>query len=105
MRSTVHLATVIALVALATASVHARDIDARKARQQRRIAAGEKNGKLSPKEAARLERQEAALNHEEQAMRAANGGTLTGGERRVLTHEQNHLSHRIWRQKHDGNDR
>jgi hypothetical protein len=105
MRSTAHLAVALALVAFAATPGHARDIARRKERQQQRIAAGVESGRLSPTEAGRLERQETALNHEEQAMRAANGGTLSAGERRVIIHQQNRLSHRVWRQKHDGNDR
>ncbi len=105
MRSTIVLGTVLGIVASAATSAHARDIAHRKVRQQHRIEAGIATGRLSPAEAGRPERQETALNNEEQAMRAANGGRLSAGERRVLTHQQNRLSRRIWRQKHDGNDR
>ncbi len=104
MRHTVRLALVLGIAA-SVVPAHARDIARRKERQQHRIAAGVESGRLSPAETGRLERQETALNDEEQAMRAANGGSLSAGERRVLTHQQNRLSRRVWRQKHDGNDR
>jgi len=100
-------AMVAAVVALAT-SVGAADagrIERRKNRQQRRIAHGEATGKLSPQEAERLERQEGAIDKEEQAMREANGGKLSPAERRVINRQQNRESRRIFRQKHDANDR
>jgi hypothetical protein len=95
---------VATLVLVATGPVHAGVIAHRKARQQARIAAGEASGRLSPREAGRLEKQEAAIDHEEAAMRATNGGRLTLGERRVIAHQQNRVSRHIYRQKHDGND-
>src|SRR5262245_20086724 len=97
------LMTLAAFVALAATSASARDIARRTARQEGRIANGVATGSLSPREAGRLQRQENALQQQEQAMRAANGGHLTPGERRLVTREQNGLSRRIWRQKHDGN--
>jgi hypothetical protein len=42
------------------------------------------------------------LNHEERAMRAADGGKLTQGDKRVLNRQQNRLSRRIYKTKHDG---
>jgi len=95
----------VAVAILVTVSpVGARLIHRREARQKARIAAGVTTGKLSPAEAGRLEQQEAAVEHEEKAMRAANGGRLSLPERRVLTRQQNRLSRRIYRQKHDGNN-
>lgn len=94
-----------AAAVLVAGSADARPIRRREARQDARIAAGVENGELSPAEAQRLGKQEAAIKNEEQAMRAADGGRLTVPERRVLAHQQNRLSHRIYRQKHDGNDR
>jgi hypothetical protein len=108
MRTRCHaVCAVVAATALLAASHAARagEIQRRKQRQQNRIAAGIESGKLSPKEASRLETQEGALNREEQAMRDANGGHLGPGQRRVINRQQNRLSRRIFRQKHDGNDR
>jgi hypothetical protein len=101
-RRTIAIAT---LVALAASPTLARDIARRKVRQAARIDAGAATGRLSSQEASRLEHREAGLSKEESAMREANGGRLSMGERRVLTHQQNRLSRQIWRQKHDGNDR
>jgi hypothetical protein len=94
-----------AALILAAGSADARPIHRREARQEARIAEGVDSGKLSGAEAQRLGRQEATIAKEEQAMRDANGGRLTVPERRALTRQQNHLSHRIYRQKHDGNAR
>jgi len=98
---------VVAAVALLGVSrdAGAGRIQRRKQRQQNRIEAGVKGGKLSPEEASRIEGQEGAINREEQAMRDANGGHLSAAQRRVINRQQNRESHRIFRQKHDGNDR
>jgi hypothetical protein len=90
-------------VILAAGSADARMIHRREARQEARIGAGVASGQLSGAEAQRLGKQEAAIAHEEHAMREANGGRLTLPERRVITRQQNGLSRRIYRQKHDGN--
>ena len=76
-------------------------IQQRKHIQQHRIAQGAASGSLTPRETVRLERQQAALNHEERNMRAANGGTLTPSDRAKIQQQQNRLSRRIYRQKHD----
>ncbi len=76
-------------------------IQQRKHIQQQRIGQGVANGSLTPRETTRLEKQQTALNHEERNMRAANGGTLTAGDRATIRHQQNRLSRRIYRQKHD----
>jgi hypothetical protein len=73
----------------------------RKASQQARIAQGSGSGELTARETNRLEKQEGALNKEVQGERAANGGTLTPGEKAQVNRQQNRLSRRIYRQKHD----
>jgi hypothetical protein len=88
-------------VALSAMPASAGHISARKENQQDRIAQGVASGQLTPRETARLERQEAGLNREERGMREENGGTLTRGDRRLLNHQQNRLSREIYRQKHD----
>lgn len=69
--------------------------------QQQRIGQGIENGSLTPREAGRLEGQQARLNREQHNMRAANGGTLTPGERAKVNRQQNRESKRIYNQKHD----
>ncbi len=77
-------------------------INERQRNQQKRIGQGVENGSLTPAETARLEKQEAAIHHEVKSERKANGGTLTAQERRQVTRQQNRVSKRIYRQKHDG---
>ncbi len=97
---------VLSALALAIAvPAGAGTIEKRERRQEHRIHAGEKSGKLSPEEAQRLENKEAGLRKEEQAMRDANGGKLSHADRRALRHQENKDAHAIYRQKHDDNDR
>lgn len=77
------------------------DINQRKGTQQARIAQGARSGQLTPRETTRLERQEGRINREEHAMRAADGGHLTAGDRHTLAAQQNRESQRIYNQKHD----
>ena len=77
-------------------------IQTRKERQQKRIGEGVENGKLTPKETAHLEHKEAGLNKQIRQDRKANGGKLTSQEKTQVNREQNHLSKRIYKQKHDG---
>ena len=60
------------------------------------------NGSLTPKETSRLENKEANLNQEIRNDRKVNGGNLTNNEKRQINHQQNKLSHDIYRDKHNG---
>jgi hypothetical protein len=80
-------------------------IGQRKENQQKRIGEGIENGSLTPREASRLERKEAALNHETRTMRAENGGTLTPAQKAKVNRQQNRLSKGIYHQKHDAQHR
>ena len=77
------------------------EVNQRQRNQQERIGKGVENGSLTPAEAARLEKQEAAIHHEVKTERKANGGKLTPQERRQVNRQQNRESKRIYRQKHD----
>jgi hypothetical protein len=77
---------------------HNRNINARERRQQQRIGEGIENGSLTPKEAARLEREEAEVRRMEARLRD-NG--LSPKERARLERELNESSRMIYRQKHD----
>ena len=81
------------------------EVGQRKENQQKRIGEGIENGSLTPREASRLERKEAALNHETRTMRAENGGKLTPAEKATVNRQQNRLSRDIYRQKHDAQHR
>ncbi len=98
------LARVVTIVSLGltlSAPAFAQNLHKREARQQHRIAEGIENGTLSPKEAARLERQEARIK-ELQAKDRKSGGGLSEKERDELNRLLNTESHRIYAAKHDG---
>ena len=60
---------------------------------------GVQSGALTPKEAGRLEAQQARIAQEEARMKA--DGNLTKAERAKLTHDQNRASKAIYRKKHN----
>lgn len=74
-------------------------INQRRERQQQRIGQGIRSGSLTPREAARLERQEARLNREIRWMKS--DGRFTAGERARVHRQQDQLSRHIYHQKHD----
>ena len=90
-------AAILTMAPFASAGVIAK----RKDNQQDRIAQGVKSGSLNPRETARLERRESALNREIRAERTLNNGRLTHAERRQVDRQQNRLSRQIHRNKHD----
>ena len=96
----------IAVLGLSLASAPAlagprrHNINKRETRQQHRIAQGIRDGSLTPKETAQLERQEARINALEAKARKSDG--LSPAERTELNRLLNLESHRIYVQKHDG---
>ena len=76
-------------------------INDRKVNQQDRIAQGVQSGQLTAGETSHLEHQESAINHEEKAMRAQDNGHLTKADKSLINKQQNHESHRIYRDKHN----
>jgi Spy/CpxP family protein refolding chaperone len=88
-------------VVLSSAPAFAQNVNKRQAHQQHRIVKGIENGTLTPKEAARLEKQEARINQLEAKDRQSGGG-LSPQERKELNRLLNSESHRIYAQKHDG---
>jgi hypothetical protein len=94
--------TIVSLgLTLTSAPAFAQNLNKREARQQQRIAEGIENGSLTPKETARLEKQEARIK-QLQAKDRQSGGGLSDKERDELNHLLNTESHRIYAQKHDG---
>ena len=91
-----------ALLALSTTGVFAQNIQQRKFNQQERIGQGVRSGQLTAGETRNLEGREASINHEEHAMRRADDGRLTRGDRAALNRRQNHVSRSIYRDKHNG---
>lgn len=76
-------------------------VNGREGNQQQRIANGVKSGQLTPGESARLERGEQRLQHNERKDMAADGGHLTRQDQRQLNKEENHMSKRIYKDKHN----
>ena len=76
-------------------------VNRRETRQQKRIAQGVKNGSLSPKETAHLEKREASVQRQEQRDMAKHNGHLTKVEQRQLNRRENHISRSIYKDKHN----
>ncbi len=74
-------------------------VDKREVRQQKRIDQGVKSGQLTPKEANRLEKQQAKIKADEANAKA--DGKVTPKERAKLTKEQNKASRNIYKKKHN----
>jgi len=80
------------------------NINAREARQERRIYQGIASGELTQREAARLDRQEDRIDKVEARYRRTGDG-LSPRERQRLERDLNRTSRDIYRQKHDGQTR
>ena len=93
----------MAQVASTPAGANTPGIDQRQANQEQRIDQGAAKGTLTPREARRLERQQGAIDKAENKAKA--DGTVTAQERRRLHHAQDHAGKRIYRQKHDAQNR
>jgi hypothetical protein len=78
------------------------EVGQRRENQQDRIAQGIRSGSMTAGEAARTENREQGINQQIHADRAANGGRLTGQEKRQINRQQNGASRQIYRQKHNG---
>jgi len=94
---------VLALVATAPAFAGTPRLNAREHNQVARIHQGVQSGELTRPEARRLRMGEARLNYNE--ARAKADGVVTPAERARLHNEANRESARIYRQKHDAQDR
>jgi hypothetical protein len=98
--STAALCTLLTGAGLA--QVTGQTIQGRKNDQQGRIAQGVRSGQLTARETGHLEHREASVNREEHAMRRADGGHLTAGDKAALTRRQNNISRSISKDKHNG---
>lgn len=81
------------------AEIYTPRIDARQAKQQKRIQQGVNSGQISPGEAARLNAQQDRIERLEDWVEA--DGVLSGKERARLAHRQNKASRNIHRKKHN----
>lgn len=76
-------------------------VNQREQNQQNRIANGMKSGQLTPGETRRLERGEQRLQNNEKKDMAKDNGHLTKQDQRQLNKEANHMSKRIYKDKHN----
>jgi len=81
------------------------EIGDRRENQQDRIAQGVKSGQLTAGETAKLENQQQGINREVHADRQANGGKLTGLDRKSINQSENGASKNIYRDKHNARTR
>jgi hypothetical protein len=77
-------------------------VNQREQNQQNRIANGEKNGTLTPGQAANLEKGQQRLENNEKRDMAKDNGHLTKQDQRQLNREANRQSAKIHKDKHDG---
>lgn len=104
-----NIALTAVLIALPATSAFAQrttyrqrhSIEARQQRQQARIAHGVQDGQITPKGAAAAERTQARIASQENQMRAADGGHLTGADRHQLAREQDRASKNIYERNHN----
>ena len=91
----------VVLSMLMAAPAMAGRAERRMVRQQRRIERGVKNGELTKHETKVLEKKEGKIATEDAAMRAKDGGKLTAKDKLKLERQQDRMSKKIFRQKHD----
>ncbi len=94
-------AVCVLTMATAFAADNAPGIQQRELNQEHRIEQGVQSGKLTPKEAGRLEAQQARIHQNEARMSAKTNGNLTAKQKAALTHQQNEASKAIYRKKHN----
>jgi hypothetical protein len=97
------LASLFVLGASTISLAGQRWIDRRERHQQTRIRQGIRSGELTRRETARLASQQARIRVSERFARA--DGHLSVRERLRLDRQLDRASRRIYRQKHDGQDR
>src|SRR5277367_2416306 len=84
-----------------TANYGNGEIGDRRQDQQDRIAQGVKSGQLTAGETAKLENQQQGINKEIAGDRQANGGKLTGLDKKAINQSQNKASKNIYAKKHN----
>jgi hypothetical protein len=96
--------TAALLAVIIPAAGLAQGVNERQRNQRERIQQGVRSGELTRVEAARLRRQEAQIRLNEARARRS-GGQFTPRERARIQRQLNRESRRIYRQKHDAQDR
>ncbi|MBI5576402.1 MAG: hypothetical protein HY896_08565 [Deltaproteobacteria bacterium] len=104
MKRWIAAAAILAVAATIAVPAFAGDTDSpgieqRQRNQQQRIYNGVQNGSLTPGEAARLEREQARIERQEQRFKS--DGNFTRRERAVINNRLDKSSGHIYREKHD----
>jgi hypothetical protein len=76
-------------------------VDDREANQQQRTANGLRSGQMTSVEAARTNRNQAAVDQQVHNDRTANGGALNAQQKKQVNREQNQNSKQIYNEKHN----
>jgi hypothetical protein len=92
-----------AMILAGTATAGTPRYNERQQNQRERVVGGVKSGELTMRETRRLAAGQVHLNRVEN--RAKADGVVTKRERAHMQHEANQQSRRIYRQKHDAQDR
>lgn len=100
---TIAAVSLVGMLGLGSVS-EAGTINRRERRQRARIADGARSGELTRREARRLRAGERHIQREERRYRRSDG-TLSRWERRDLQRDLNRQCRRIYRQKHDEQER
>ncbi|MFM2344291.1 MAG: hypothetical protein RLZZ210_901 [Pseudomonadota bacterium] len=100
MKAKIILGLVSSLFAI-SAFAHMPEIHRSQHRQQHRIAEGINSGQLTAKEAMRLERGQARIQHMKRVAKA--DGVVTHEERARIRHAQHRQSQKIYEKKHNLN--
>jgi len=77
------------------------EVNTREQNQQKRIANGIKNDKLTPQQASNLEKREGAVQAREQKDMSKHNGHLTKAEQKGINRQQNRISRSIYKDKHE----
>jgi hypothetical protein len=94
-------AIALSLVTIGTAAIAQSPVNVRQANQERRIDAGERSGKLTHSENARLKSEQRSIAQLEKQLRARHGGHLTAADKRLIHSRQEAANHHILAQKYD----
>ncbi len=97
--SVVMILAFISIASMSNAQTKTPDVTKRQENQQERIAQGVQNGELTARETKHLEGREAKIQHDKKEAKA--DGKVTPRERAKLQREENRTSRAIHRQKHD----
>lgn len=95
------LALAAGTLALAGAAQAERPVNARQLNQERRIDAGARSGKLSPREAMRLKAQQRSIARYTAQLRAAHGGHLTDRDKMLVHARQDSANALILKRKNN----